>query len=287
MNMFDDIEFRLLHRWITHSDVEPFTPVCNSIELLRSGQAKIECMGKTVDLQAPILFWLHRGQRYRFIFDKDIGTKPCDHLFCDCTGPLSDKMINWLESVCPGNTLIPLSVSKISETFFEMLKYYKMDKTYYHMEIVECFVRLMRQIMAELRPNIPSAKDPYCIMKTAENIRQNPLQNFDFQHIATEHEITYEHFRRLFRTLHRMPPLEYVRKQRISYAADLLSMTNIRIKDIMNTCRYDSIINFSRSFKRYFGISPREYRRTHTTRPRIREAEKAYPTNIGSFLQIS
>ncbi len=52
-----------------------------------------------------------------------------------------------------------------------------------------------------------------------------------------------------------------LRNQRMLRAADLLRTTNMRIKEIMYACKFDTLMEFSRSFKSYSGMSPRAYRR--------------------------
>ena len=103
-------------------------------------------------------------------------------------------------------------------------------------------------------------KDPYAVCRTAEKIRRDPFRSYDFHGIAEHNGISYDHFRRLFNEKHQMPPHEYIRNQRLFRAAELLRVTNMRIKEIVFTCGFDSMMEFSRSFKRYSGLSPRAYR---------------------------
>ena len=44
-------------------------------------------------------------------------------------------------------------------------------------------------------------------------------------------------------------------------AAELLAKTDMRIKEIVFTCHFKSLMDFSRSFRKYSGLSPRAYRR--------------------------
>ena len=46
-------------------------------------------------------------------------------------------------------------------------------------------------------------------------------------------------------------------------AAELLVMTDMRIKEIVYNCKFSNMMDFSRSFKRHYGMSPRDYRRKH------------------------
>jgi len=264
MFIFDDIEFKTVcHRVIMYSSLESFQPICNSIELLRSGRVWLEEDGHAIELQAPVLFWMRQGHLYRFIVNPDAESKPCDHIYCDCAGARSEQMIEWLDTSCPNRILVPAAVHRISEVFFEILKYFRLDKKLYFPEMVEGYIRLMVLIANELRPKKDMEKDPYGIIRISEDIRKDPFQTFDFHAVAAKHEITYDHFRRLFRHTHHTTPPEYVRKQRMMNSADLLTQTTMRVKEIMYTCQYASLMDFSRSFKRYFGMCPRDYRRKY------------------------
>ena len=54
--------------------------------------------------------------------------------------------------------------------------------------------------------------------------------------------------------------IEYLTKQKINYACNLLQNTNFSILEISNILSYDSLAHFNRIFKKTTGKSPREYR---------------------------
>lgn len=57
-----------------------------------------------------------------------------------------------------------------------------------------------------------------------------------------------------------MPPTKYIIKLRMEYALSLLETSSMSIGEIGYACGYGDINFFSRSFKRYFGVSPTFYR---------------------------
>ena len=57
-------------------------------------------------------------------------------------------------------------------------------------------------------------------------------------------------------------PVEYINRTRMSNAAHLLKHTNMLLKEVASAVGIDDQYYFSKLFKKQFGVSPREYRRS-------------------------
>lgn len=68
---------------------------------------------------------------------------------------------------------------------------------------------------------------------------------------------------RIFSFIANMSLSEYIRKRRLSKAFEELKTTNIKVIDVAIKYNYDSSISFSRTFKKLFGISPKDCRNTN------------------------
>ena len=70
------------------------------------------------------------------------------------------------------------------------------------------------------------------------------------------------HFHRLFCTLIKETPLDYLNRIRLERSANIL-LTNktVSITELAFNCGFSSPAAFSRSFKSYFNLSPKEYRK--------------------------
>jgi len=66
---------------------------------------------------------------------------------------------------------------------------------------------------------------------------------------------------RLFRTIHGVPVIEYVRQRRLDRARLLLERDGISVTEASYQAGYSSPANFSTAFKRAFGVSPSQVRR--------------------------
>ena len=267
MNYFDNAAFRIVrHRFFWPApqsrDTRFFVPRTHSIEFIRSGQVFLNHPDKTILLTAPVLFWMRKGEMFHFSGPEG-QKKPCEHLWSDFSGEKADRMLSWLDEVCPEGFLRPADPEKITELFIDAINYFRMDREFYHDEIEVCIDRIMLEISRTLRSGSRIQKDPYQIRKIGDEIRKDPFRDFDFHQLAVQNGTTLRHFRRLFGQMHGLPPAVFVRNQQMIRAAELLVMTDMRIKEIVYNCKFSNMMDFSRSFKRHYGMSPRDYRRKH------------------------
>ena len=149
----------------------------------------------------------------------------------------------------------------VESIFSDSIKKYRRDPVYYHPDLVVNAERLVLQAIQSVRKKQKPQDDPYGIIAIANKIKSDPFQDYDFRELASKAGISYEHYRRLFREIHNSPPAAFVLNRKMFLAAEMLQKTNMRIKEIMATCQFDSMMNFSRSFKRFSGLSPVDYRK--------------------------
>jgi len=72
-------------------------------------------------------------------------------------------------------------------------------------------------------------------------------------------------FRRMFSYLAGMPLSEYIRKRRLSFAADLLHSGDKKIIEVSLQCGYESPDAFTKAFQIMYGVAPSVYRKTINT----------------------
>ncbi len=259
-NYSDDVQFINVIQHFLMYDMASFQTETNSLEYLSTGHVILELSGgRPVDLHAPALFWMRKGGFYR-IRMAESERRTSEHIYTDFDGPRTERILDYLERKFPGGSLVPSDPKQVNETFSEMLRCFRSDPVKYHARMVFCVEKLML-LIADSGSAVSNPEDPFGLGLFAEEIRSDPFQVFDLRAMAAKAHISPAHFRRLFRKRMRMPFAAYIRNQRMSRAAELLRSTGIRIKEIAFTCRFDSLIEFSRSFRRYAGMSPREYRK--------------------------
>jgi AraC-like DNA-binding protein len=92
-------------------------------------------------------------------------------------------------------------------------------------------------------------------------IDDNISQPINVETLATLCGWSLTHFRRIFREIMRVSPLEYINNMRISKACLLLRSTEESILNISESVGFRSVSSFNRLFFREMQITPREYRR--------------------------
>jgi len=98
------------------------------------------------------------------------------------------------------------------------------------------------------------------IFKSINYIEQNLFEPVDIHDIARAASYSTYHFCRIFRALVGDSPKEYLRKRRLTIAAQRLASGESSILDIALACQFESHASFTRAFKKFFAMTPEQYR---------------------------
>ena len=100
------------------------------------------------------------------------------------------------------------------------------------------------------------------IGKAIDFIENNLTENITIEDVAREGYLSTYHFHRIFQIMVGDSVMGYVRKRRLSAAAQKLITTNENIIQIAFLYQYESQEAFCRAFKKLYGIAPGQYRRS-------------------------
>ena len=94
-----------------------------------------------------------------------------------------------------------------------------------------------------------------------EHIHTHYPDDLPLGDIATAAGVGERECERVFRRLIGVTPKQYLIKYRVSRAAALLTeRPELGISDVAEQCGFNCASVFSRTFREYCGVSPREYR---------------------------
>jgi transcriptional regulator GlxA family with amidase domain len=79
--------------------------------------------------------------------------------------------------------------------------------------------------------------------------------------LAAVANLSPSRFSNVFKSQTRLSPGEYLIRLRMEKARDLLTTSQLSIKEVMAAVGYDTRSNFVRHFRKYFDLSPSEYKK--------------------------
>lgn len=88
------------------------------------------------------------------------------------------------------------------------------------------------------------------------SIQNNYNQNIDIDSLAKTANLSVSSFYRLFKEVTSDTPIQYIKKIRLNKARDMIVAENVKAYVAALEVGYESVSQFSREFKRYFGTTP-------------------------------
>jgi len=98
-------------------------------------------------------------------------------------------------------------------------------------------------------------------LQVNQALGKNPQHPWTIDEIAHETGHSSRHLCRLFRQETNLSLGDYMRRYRVTRAAQLLQSSSIRIGEIASLCGFTNPYSFCRTFKKEMAMSPSEYRR--------------------------
>ena len=111
------------------------------------------------------------------------------------------------------------------------------------------------------------------IAKVLEYIRTHIYKNISRAEAANLVYLNEEYFSRVFRKYTGWTFKNYVLKEKMRVAGQLLTNSNLPIMVIASKLGFDNFSHFSQTFKKIADITPQEYRRLHQKRSENEEKE--------------
>ena len=256
MKYFKDIEFIA---W-THN------PECNAwidkkfdyyvLDYAESGHLLMQIDDKAIQrLKGPVVFLTFPGPHIKF--GRKIGH--WNHRFISFKGKLADNFAH--KGLFPIKTpVLQISDSqRFCHAFDELLEY--MDKPEYGTSRAAYMLEgLLLQLHEQPTQKTSKRIDPR-ILKTIERIIEKPEKNWNLQSLASQSNVSYPHFRRLFITATNMPPGNFILASRMEKAGKILQAPfPPTLQETASLCGYEDIYHFSKSFSKFHKIPPGRYR---------------------------
>ncbi len=171
------------------------------------------------------------------------------------------------------NDIHSLMVNTTPELEYNHQKIFQklISKKYNSLEIDEMVIALLEKVMTllgsvETPENSPDKLKQYhlgTIEKARDFILSHFKENISLQQLAAHCLISPFHFSRIFKSMIRSSPHQFLSSVRLIHAKVLLTETNSPVADIAYECGFNSPEHFVTAFRQYFKIRPSELREQH------------------------
>lgn len=108
-------------------------------------------------------------------------------------------------------------------------------------------------------------RQDFYINEAVVYIQQNYNRDLTVDEIASFCKLNRSYFSRKFKKEMGCTPQEFLIRQRLSNAAELMRLTDLPIKAVAAQCGYHNQFHFSQAFKKSYGLSPQEWRKQNQT----------------------
>lgn len=114
----------------------------------------------------------------------------------------------------------------------------------------------------QANPNRDAHQVDSRIRQTMDHIVRHLDRKLTLDDLAEVSGLSVSRLGHRFREVVGVPPMEYVERQRIERAKQLLTMTSLSVKEVSRQVGYETQFYFSLRFKKQTGKSPKHYRTT-------------------------
>lgn len=225
-----------------------------SIELVVAGTGSITLKGEDHALSQGSIFTYGPGVPHRITTSTD---DPLLKYFIDFCGRQSRRLLSSC-NLGVGTLLQLLDPSEVRSRFDELIllglrQDQRTERT--------CALQLELLLHTIARGLQPTSAAERRLQQTFARCRQYIDRNFltvhSVEEVASACHLHKSHLCRVFRQFHNESPLQYIQRLKMQWAADRLHRSGALVRQVADELGIDPF-QFSRTFKRVHGVSPRE-----------------------------
>lgn len=244
---------------------------CTVFLYVREGTSSIDIDGVTYKTSVPSIIYLRPGQRIGNIALEN----PAQVSVCTISIGLKTEILNEIQRHCNIKTA---QVSIVTEIAPEILSAYDnlynvlietitdVAKPYYHERILYIILFAFFEVGYHCYTGLEPAQD-FKAMKLSKNFivlvdryhRQKRFLDFYAERLG----VSSKHLSRTVKRYTGIASVDWIEHYTISDAKILLRTTNLSIKEIAERLNFSSQSFFGKYFKKYEGISPKDFRRRY------------------------
>ena len=177
-----------------------------------------------------------------------------------------NELVSEVESagLCPSPPVWEVKITpEISEMIRELRELMKHSQEYGVADRMDLLAMKLWQGLLLMRES-KLKRDDFIearLYRIASFLQINLNKEIDFDKLIAENGFSRRSFFRHWKRYFEISPLQYLRDLKMQEAGRLLQVTDLRIGDIADSLSFDDLAYFCAGFKKYYGMTPMQYRR--------------------------
>lgn len=215
-----------------------------------SGKAHVKYKKHIFDIKEGSVLYIPKISGISEQYTEEIS-EPCNSIsiYFDTDFPLSDELF-----------VKDLSETKDAKTLFtRMYKTWLGRKNKYYLSCMSMIYEIIAGLSKPTGNYIPEGK--YLKIEKGVTYLYNNCFNkdIDFYYPAELCGISYTYFKQLFIQKYDRAPKKQIMYLRMERAVELIGTGSCSITEIADKCGFENVYYFSKAFKKYYGVSPKNY----------------------------
>lgn len=168
-----------------------------------------------------------------------------------------------LKDLFPKNTSYVKQMGYQDELIFlfnQSLKLVKINSLGFRKILSGIVIQLVAYVISYENEQLGNREEQLC-EQVIDFIRQNLNTEVDFKKLASNHHLSYNRFRTVFKNNTGVSLQQYLIQERLEHAKRLMVNTDLSLKEISAKTGFNSLFYFSKIFKNKMGYSPGQIRR--------------------------
>lgn len=146
----------------------------------------------------------------------------------------------------------------------DRMMYFSENSARSPIHLVGCLYLFLDELIefSRSRQSIEEKKQQdFYINEAVVYIQQNCHRELTVDEVAGFCKLNRNYFSRKFKRAMGCTPQEFMIRQRLTNAAELMRLTDLPVKTVAAQCGYPNQFHFSQAFKKYYGLPPQEWRK--------------------------
>ncbi|MBF8149092.1 AraC family transcriptional regulator [Winogradskyella sp. F6397] len=223
-----------------------------------TGKGTLETKSGKWEVNSGDIMLLYPGEWHKYKPDEDTGW---EEYWMGIRGEVLSNKI--LKDLFPNNTSYVKQMGYQDELIFlfnQSIKLVKRNSPGFRKILAGIVLQLVAYVISYENQETGNREEELC-KKIIDFIRENLNTDVDFKKLASEHHLSYNRFRTVFKNNTGISLQQYLIQERLEHAKRLMVNTTLSLKEISAKTGFNSLFYFSKVFKNKMGYSPGQIRR--------------------------